>query len=113
MSVARRDGRTKIRVYVARPDTAVLVVTGTGDAGLGAAAAIGVSLGVGVAAAGPLAVVAAVAVSLGWAGIGSWATMRGVWRRIARKWVGRVDELGRELVTVAQRAIDAARKDTE
>ena len=63
-------------------------------------------------AAGPLAVVAAAAVSVGWAGMGSWATMRGVWRRIARKWAARVEEFGQELVTVAQRAIDAARKDS-
>ena len=110
VSVARRSGRTKISVYIARTDTAALVATGTGVAGVGAAVAIGASLGVGVAAAGPLAVVAAAAVSVGWAGMGSWATMRGVWRRIAKKWAARVEEFGVELVAVAQRAIDAARK---
>jgi hypothetical protein len=39
--------------------------------------------------------------------------MRGIWRRIAKSWAPRVEVLGLQLVDAAQRAIDAARKDSE
>jgi hypothetical protein len=80
---------------------------------LGAAVGIGLALGTTAAVAGPLAIAATVAVSLGWAGVGSWVAMRGIWRRLARRWEERANGLGTQLVAAAQRAIDAARTGTE
>ena len=113
VSVARRDGRTQITVYVARTDAAAVVGITTGVGGVASAAVIGTMLAAGAAAVGPIAVAGVVAVSLGWAGSGTWLAMRGIWRRVARKWVARTDALGQEIVAVAQRAIEAARKDSE
>ena len=113
VSVARRNGRTKISVYVSRGDVAALVASLSGFGGIAAAAGIGATLGTTVASAGPIAIAAAVAVSLGWASAGTWVAMRGIWRRIARSWAPRVDALGAQLVAAAQRAIDAARNHTE
>jgi len=112
VSVARRGRRTKISVYVSRGDAAAVVATTTSTGGLLATVGIGTALGASVAAAGPLAV-AAVAVAVGWGGAGSWLAMRGIWRRIAKSWAPRVEALGLQLVEAAQRAIDAARKDSE
>ena len=112
VSVARRNGRSKISVYVSRSDSAALVVTTTGVGGIFAAVGIGVTLGATAAAAGPVAIAAAVAVSLGWAGGGTWLTTRGIWKRVATKWAERTNALGSKLVAAAQRAIDAARKDS-
>jgi hypothetical protein len=112
VSVARRGGRTQITVYVARTDAAALVASTTGVGGLAGAAVIGTLLAAGAAAGGPIAVAGVIAVSLGWAGSGSWLAMRGIWRRVARQWVARTDALGQEIVAVAQRAIDAARTDS-
>jgi hypothetical protein len=113
VSVARRGGRTQISVYLARTDAAALVATTTGVGGLIGAAAIGTVLAASAAAAGTVGVLGAVAVSLGWGGAGSWLAMRGIWRRVARRWASTADALGNELVAVAQRAIDAARNDSE
>jgi len=112
VSVATRSGRTQISVYLAPTDAAALVAVTTSVGGVGTALAIGVALGTTAAAAGPLAVAATVAVSLGWAGAGSWAAMRGIWRRVARRWADRANALGMELVAAAQRAIEAARTDS-
>jgi len=84
-----------------------------GLAGLGTAIAVGAAIGTAAATAGPLGIAGAVAVSLGWAGAGSWVAMRAIWRRIARSWAPRATALGVELVGVAQRALDAERKDSE
>ena len=113
VSVATRSGRTQISVYLAPTDAAALVGLTTSLGGVGAAVGIGVALGTTAAVAGPLAIGAAVAVSLGWAGAGSWVAMRGIWRRLARKWDERATDLGAQLVAAAQRAIDAARSDSE
>jgi len=51
-------------------------------------------------------------VSLGWAGGGTWLSMRGIWRRIARTWAERTNALGTQLVAAAQRAVETARKDS-
>jgi hypothetical protein len=109
VSVARRGGRTQLSVYLAPTDAAALVGITSTLGGLGSAGAIGAVLGTAAAAGGPLAIAAAVVVALGWGGAGSVVAMRGIWRRMARKWVARADTLGKELVAVAQRAIDAAR----
>ena len=113
VSVARRGGRTRISVYVTRTDAAAVVVGTTAVAGIVGAGAIGAALAASAIAAGPIAIAAATVVSLGWAGIGSWAAMRGIWRRSARSWPNRVDALGKELVAVAQRAIEAARTESD
>ena len=107
------SGRTKISVYLAPTDVAALVGLGTSFGGLGAAVGIGLALGTTAAVAGPLAIAATVAVSLGWAGAGTWVAMRGIWRRVARRWEERANRLGTQLVAAAQRAIDAARTGTE
>ena len=113
VTVATRSGRTKISVYLAPTDAAALVALFTSLGGVGGALGIGLALGTTAAVAGPLAIAATVAVSLGWAGAGSWVAMRGIWRRLARKWDERATALGTQLVAAAQRAIDAARTDTE
>jgi len=113
VSVARRGGRTQISVHVTRADAAALVAGTTTVAGVVGATAIGAALATSAIAAGPLAIAAAAVVSVGWAGVGSWAAMRGIWRRAARPWPDRVNALGVELVTLSQRAIDAARKQTD
>ena len=113
VSVARRGGRTKITVHLDRADAAGVVVISSGLAGLGTAIAVGAAIGTAAATAGPLGIAGAVAVSLGWAGAGSWVAMRAIWRRIARSWAPRASALGVELVGVAQRALDAERKDSE
>jgi len=113
VSVATRGGRTRISVYLAPTDAAALVGVWTSLGGAGAAVGIGLALGTTAAVAGPLAIAATVAVSLGWAGVGSWVAMRGIWRRLARRWEERANGLGTQLVAAAQRAIDAARTGTE
>jgi hypothetical protein len=113
VSVARRDGRTQISVHITRADAAALVVGTTSVAGVVGATAIGTALATTAIAAGPLAIVAAAVVSVGWPAVGSWMAMRGIWRRAARPWPERVNSLGKELVAVAQHAIAAARKDTD
>jgi len=113
VSVATRNGRTQISVYLAPTDAAALVGVWTSVGGVGAAVGIGLALDTTAAVAGPLAIAATVAVSLGWAGAGSWVAMRGIWRRLARRWEERASVLGTQLVAAAQRAIDAARTDTE
>ena len=113
VSVATRGGRTQISVYLAPTDAAALVAMTTSVGGVGAAVGIGLALGTTAAVAGPLAIAATVVVSLGWAGSGSWLTMRGIWRRLARRWADRANALGMEVVAAAQRAIEAARTDTE
>jgi hypothetical protein len=113
VSVARRGGRTKVTVHLARTDAAALVVSTSAVAGIGAAVGIGAAIGTAAASAGPLGIAGAVAVSLAWAGAGSWVAMRAIWRRIARSWAPRTTALGTELVAIAQRAIDTERKDTE
>jgi len=113
VSVARRGGRTKVTVHLARTDAAALVVSTSALAGIGAAVGIGAAIGTAAASAGPLGMAGAVAVSLAWAGAGSWVAMRAIWRRIARSWAPRTTALGTELVAIAQRAIEAERKDTE
>jgi hypothetical protein len=113
VSVATRSGRTKISVYHAPTDAAALVAVTTSVGGVGGAVAIGLALGTTAAVAGPLAIAATVAVSLGWAGAGSWVAMRGIWRRLARRWEERANALGTRLVDAAQRAIDGARTDNE
>ena len=113
VSVARRSGRTQISVHITRADSAALVVGTTTAGGIVGATAIGAALATSAIAAGPLAIAAAAVVSVGWAGVGSFAAMRGIWRRAARPWPEKVQALGKELVAVAQRAIDAARKDSE
>jgi hypothetical protein len=100
-------------VHLDRTDAAGVVVISSGLAGLGTAIAVGAAIGTAAATAGPLGIAGAVAVSLGWAGAGSWVTMRAIWRRIARSWTPRATALGVELVGVAQRALDAERKDNE
>ena len=94
--------------YLAPTDVAALVGI-TSTLGLATVGAIAAILGTAAAAGGPLAIAAAVVVSLGWGGAGSVATMRGIWRRMARRWATRADALGKQLVVVAQRAIDEAR----
>ena len=111
VSIARRNRRTKIVVYIARTEAAGIVVSSSILGGVMAWAVIGGALV--VPAAGPLAIAAAAAVSLGWAGGGTWLAMRGIWRRSARSWAPRVDALGLQLVAAAQRAIDAARMLTD
>ena len=113
VSVATRSGRTQISVYLAPTDAAALVGVTTSFGGVGAAVGLGLALGTTAAVAGPLAIGAAIAVSLGWAGAGTWVAMRGIWRRLARRWDERATALGTQLVAAAQRAIDAARTDTE
>lgn len=113
VSVTRRHGRTKIGVVLSRTDSAALGVIAATGGGLLGAAVIGTPLVVTAATVSPLAIAAAVAVSLGWAGGGSWLALRTAWRRIARPWAARADALGAQLVEAAQRAIDAARKDSE
>jgi len=113
VSVARRGGRTQISVYLAPTDVAAIVGVTTSVGGVGAALGIGLALGTTAAVAGPLAIAATVAVSLGWAGAGTWVAMRGIWRRVARRWERRTNALGTQLVAAAQRAIDAARTGTE
>ena len=113
VSVSTRSGRTKISVYLAPTDAAALVGLATSLGGVGAAMGIGLALGTTAAVAGPLAIAATVAVSLGWAGAGSWVAMRGIWRRLARRWEERANALGTQLVGAAQRAIEVARTDTE
>jgi hypothetical protein len=113
VSVARRNGRTQISVYLTRGDAAVVVGATAGLGGLACAVAIGSVLAATAALAGPVGVVGAAAVSLGWGGAGSWLAMRGIWRRVARRWATHADALGNELVALAQRAIDAARKESE
>lgn len=113
VSVTRRHGRTKIGVVLSRTDAAALGVIAATGGGLLGAAVIGAPLVVTAATVSPLAIAAAVAVSLGWAGGGSWLALRTAWRRVARPWAARADALGARLVAAAQRAIDDARKDTE
>jgi hypothetical protein len=113
VSVAVRSGRTQISVYLAPTDAAVLVAVTGSVGGIGTAVGVGLALGTTAAVAGPLAIAATVAVSLGWAGMGSWVAMRGIWRRVARRWADRANALGMELVAAAQHAIEAARTDSE
>jgi hypothetical protein len=112
VSVARRNGRSKISVYISRSDTAMVVVTTTGVGGFFTALGIGTALGATAVVGGPIAIAATVAVSLGWAGGGTWLSMRGIWRRIARTWAERTNALGTQLVAAAQRAVETARKDS-
>lgn len=111
VSVTRRRGRTLISVSMARSETALVVATSTSVAGALGAVAIGTSLA--VAGAGVAAALAVAVVSISWGGGGSLLAMRGIWRRIAGKWAPRAHALGMQLVAAAQRAIDAARMDTE
>lgn len=111
VSITRRSGRTRVSVSINRSEMATLVASTSSVAGGIGAMAIGSSLL--VAGASVPAFLAVAAVSATWAGMGSWLAMRGIWRRIARKWAPRAEGLGRQLVAAAQRAIDAARKDTE
>jgi hypothetical protein len=111
VSVARRRGRTQISVAIARSEAAALVASTSSVAGVIGAVAIGSSLAVAGAGAAALAAVAVVSVS--WGGAGSLVAMRGIWRRAARKWGPRAQALGVQLVAAAQRAIEAARKDSE
>lgn len=113
VSVARRQGRTKISVTLTRSDAAGLTVIGACVGGLGVAMGIGAPLISAVASSGGLATVAAVLVAFGWGGVGSWLVTRAVWRRIARRWPGHAAALGVHLVEAAQREVDAARKDSE
>lgn len=113
VSITPRDGRTKITVVLTRSESAALTVTGASIAGVAGAMAIGSSLVAAAAPWGGLAVTAAVLASLGWAGGGAWLATRAFWRRLARKWPGNAAALGTELVDAAQRAMDAARKDSE
>jgi len=113
VSVTRRDGRTRVGVFTTRTDAAALAATGAVVGGVAGAMLIGGPLSLAAEPGGVLAVVAAVAVSLGWAGGASWLLVRSVWRRIARPWAARTEALGAELTEAAQRAIDAARKDSE
>jgi hypothetical protein len=113
VSIATRGGRSKISVYITRTDAAAVLIGTTAVGGVLSAGAIGAALATSAIAAGPIAIAAAAVVSVGWAGVGSWAVMRGMWRRSARPWPERVQALGLELVTVAQRAIDVARNESE
>ena len=114
VSVTVRDGRTKIAVVLTRADAVALTVTGASLAGIGAAIVIGTPLvATAAAAGGTLAVAAAVLATLGWSGGGTWLGTRAFWKRVARKWPGRATALGAQLVDAAQRAIAAARKDSE
>ena len=108
-----RQGRTKITVMLARTDVAAATLTTTLLGGIGAAAAIGTSLVPVAAQWGPLATAAAVLVSLGWAGGGTWLATRAIWRRLARKYPRDAATLGAVLVEAAQRAEDDARKESE
>jgi len=54
VSVARRGGRTKVTVHLARTDAAALVVSTSALAGIGAAVGIGAAIGTAAASAGPL-----------------------------------------------------------
>lgn len=112
VTVTRRAGRTKIGVFVWRTDAAVVVTTCTSTAGVIGAFALG-SVLVGGLAATPLTVLAAAAVSAGWAGMGTWLATRGIWRPLARHWNGRAAEVGARLVDAAQRALAVARIETE
>jgi len=111
VAITRRGGRTRISVSIGRSESAALVASSVSVAGGIGAMAIGSSLM--VAGVGTPAFFAVAAVSLSWAGMGSWLAMRGIWRRIARSWAPRAQSLGVQLVAAAQRAIDPARKDTE
>jgi len=113
VSVARRGGRTKITVHLDRTDAAAVVAISSGLAGLGTAIVVGTVIGAAAVTAGPIGIAGTVAVSLGWAGAGTWVAMRAIWRRVARSWAPRATALGVELVSVAQRAMDAERKDCE
>jgi len=108
-----RQGRTKITVMLTRTDAATVTATTTLLGGIGAAAAIGTSLVPVAAPWGPLATAAAVLVSLGWAGGGTWLATRATWRRLARKYPRDAATLGAVLVEAAQRAEDDARKESE
>lgn len=103
----------QISVYLAPTDVAAIVGLTTSVGGVGAAVGIGLALGTTAVCGGPLAIAATIAVSLGWAGAGTWVAMRAIWRRMARRWEDRTNALGTQLVTAAQRAIDAARTDNE
>jgi hypothetical protein len=109
VSVTRREGRTKIGVFVARTDAAALVATGGIVAGIGGGFAIAASLTSAAVVAGPLAA----AVAIGGAGAGGWLLTRAAWRRFARLWATRADALGTELADAAQREVDAMRTESE
>ena len=113
VSVGPRQGRTKITIMLTRVDAATVTATTTVLGGIGAAGAIGGSLVPVAAQWGPLATAAAVFVSLGWAGAGTWLATRAIWRRLARKYPRDAAALGTELVEAAQRAEDDARMDSE
>src|SRR5262245_6391208 len=102
VAVARRGGRTTIRVFSARTDAAA--VTGV----LGATAAVLGSLGLGFALAATAGLVAPIAGAAGIVGGsgGSWLFMRATWRRYARRCAERTATLGAALVAAAKRAIE-------
>jgi len=105
VSVTRRGGRTSIAVLAARSDAAAVAgisgVLGSAFGGLGLAAAL-------VSTAGLIVPVAAIAGLAGASGA-SWFSMRGVWRRIARRWSHRVTGLGSEILEAARGAAAAGR----
>jgi len=105
VSVTRRGGRTSIAVLAARSDAAAVAgisgVLGSAFGGLGLAAALVSTAGLIV----PVAAIAGVAAASG----ASWLSMRGVWRRIARRWTRRVTGLGSEILEAARGAAAAGR----
>ena len=105
VTVARRGGRTSIVVLAARSDAAAVAgitgVLGSVLGGLGLGAALVTTAGLIL----PVAAAAGVAGATG----ASWLSMRGVWRRIARRWTHRVAGLGSEILEAARSAVAAGR----
>jgi hypothetical protein len=101
VSVARRGGRTMIGILSERVDAVALTWLTGGLGALFGSLGIGSALVATVGLAGPLAAIAGVGI----AGGGSWASMRGMWRRYTRGVVGRTETLGSALVAAAREAV--------
>jgi hypothetical protein len=105
VTVARRGGRTTIAVLSARTDAALVAWM------VGGVGAFFGSLGLGAALVGAVSVAApiAAAAGIGAAMSGAWASTRSVWRRYARRVVGRTETLGSALVAAARSAVEEGR----
>jgi hypothetical protein len=105
VTVARRGGRTTIAVLSARTDAALVTWM------VGGVGAFFGSLGLGAALVGAVSVAApiAAAAGIGAAMSGAWASTRAVWRRYARRVVGRTETLGSALVAAARSAVEEGR----
>ena len=105
VTVARRGGRTTIAVLSSRTDAVVVAGTVGGVGAFFGSLGIGMALVSTVGLAGPLAAIAGVGLASG----GAWVSTRTVWRRFARRVIGRTETLGSALVAAARSAVEDGR----